>query len=148
MVEDVSALHVGKALLLRELARPGQQVEGGAQLAEVHAGPAFGQTRAELELLSLRGVLQGGESFKRLVEPLAFDRRFGADHGRLGLRVFVPALPRLEIRDVDPKPLGNPRERFLGRTRLAALDLADVLLREPIARQLRLGQTGGNAQLA
>ena len=42
---------------------------------------------------------------------------------------------------------GEPLDRLDGRTRLAALDLRDVFLGEPLAGELALGQPGGNAKL-
>jgi hypothetical protein len=44
--------------------------------------------------------------------------------------------------------LGEPFDRLRGRARLTALDLADVLLREAIAGELRLRQPSGDAQQA
>ena len=148
VVEDVGALHVGERVLLGQLACARQQVERRTQLAQVHAGPALRQACAELELLSLGRVLQTRQGFERLVETLSLDRCLRADDCRLGLRVLVPALPGLEVRHVDAEPLCNPGERLLGWTRLAAFDLTYVLLREPIAGQLRLRQTRGDAKLA
>ena len=79
---------------------------------------------------------------------MALDSGLGARDRRLDLCVLIPGLARLEIRDVDPEPLADPTEGFLRRPRLAALDLADVLLREAVPRKLGLGQPRGNAKLA
>ena len=46
------------------------------------------------------------------------------------------------------EPLRQPGDRLVGRARLPALDLADVLLREAIAGQRGLRQAGGDAQRA
>jgi hypothetical protein len=93
-------------------------------------------------------MLQAVERRQRFVEALPLDRGLGPHNGRLGLCVLVPALPGLEVRDVDAEPLRDPRERFLGRARLPAFDLADVFLREAVAGQLGLRQAGRDAELA
>src|SRR5262249_34677955 len=67
---------------------------------------------------------------------------------RLHLRVLVPGLTRLEVGNVHPQLLRDPCERLTGRPGLPSLDLAEVLLREPIAGKLRLGQAGADAELA
>jgi len=103
---------------------------------------------AELELASLRRELEACQRFKRLVVLLTLDRGLGARDRRLDLRVLVPGLSRLQVRDVDAKPLADPRKRLFRRPRLPALDLADVLLREPLPRELRLRETGGDAERA
>ena len=54
----------------------------------------------------------------------------------------------LEKLGVDAEALREPRDRVGGRARLASLDLADVLLREPRARKLGLREPGGDAQCA
>src|SRR5262249_44423674 len=48
---------------------------------------------------------------------------------------------------VDTEASGKPFDRLSCRTRLAALDLAHVLLREPIAGEIRLRHSGRDAQL-
>src|SRR5206468_7294906 len=48
---------------------------------------------------------------------------------------------------IDAEPLGEPLDRLVGRPRLAALDLADVLLGEALARELRLRHPGRDTQL-
>ena len=148
MVEDVGAFHVRETGLFGQLARARQQLERRTELSVVHAGPGLDQERAKLELLRLRRELQTVEGFQRLVELLSLDRGLGAHHRGLDLCVLVPALPGLEVRDVDTKSLRDPGERLLRRARLAPLDLAHVLLREAIAGQLRLRQPCGNAKLA
>ena len=80
--------------------------------------------------------MQTLERGERLVVGLSLDRRFGANNGSLDLRVLVPALARLEIRDVDAEPLRDPRQRLLGRARLPAFDLADVFLRDAVAGEV------------
>jgi hypothetical protein len=48
----------------------------------------------------------------------------------------------LQIIGVDTELRGQPLERVSRRAGLTALDLADVLLREPPGGQIGLGQTG------
>src|SRR5205807_8084606 len=54
----------------------------------------------------------------------------------------------LEKVGVDPEPLPQPLDRLARRTRLAALDLADVFLAEAVAGQLGLRQSGRDTELA
>ena len=147
-VEDVGALDVGKAGMLGEVARACEQVESRPKLAVRHPRPALGQERAELELAGLGRVGDAVERLERLVEPLALDRGLSPHDGGLDLGVLVPRLAGLEIRGVDAEPLCDPRERLRRRARLAALDLADVLLREAVAGEIGLGQARSNAQLS
>ena len=88
------------------------------------------------------------ERVEHLVEVLALDRRLGPGHRGLDLGVLVPRLAGLEVRGVHAEPLGDPREGLRRRPRLPALDLADVLLREAVAREIRLRQARSDAQLA
>src|SRR2546430_6079848 len=88
------------------------------------------------------------ECLECILEVLALDGRLGPHHRRLDLGVLVPGLARLQIRSIDTEPLGDPPQRLGRRARLAALDLADVLLGETIAGQIRLGQARGDAQLS
>jgi hypothetical protein len=47
---------------------------------------------------------------------------------------------------VDAQPRREPLDRLGGRAGLAALDLADVLLGEPVAGELGLREAGGDAK--
>jgi hypothetical protein len=76
------------------------------------------------------------ERLQRLLEALSLDRGLGAHNGGLDLGVLVPGLAGLEVGGVDPEPLCDPRERLRRRPRLAALDLADVLLREAVGGEV------------
>src|SRR5262249_56483169 len=53
-----------------------------------------------------------------------------------------------EVAGVGAQAGGEPVDRLLRRARLAALDLADVLLGEALAGELALRQARGHAQLA
>ena len=58
------------------------------------------------------------------------------------------AEPGLEQQPLDAEPRGEPIEHLVGRHRLAALDLAHVLLREPSSRELDLRHPRRPAQVA
>jgi hypothetical protein len=49
---------------------------------------------------------------------------------------------------VDTEPLREPLDRLLRRAGLAALDLTDIFLREPVTGEVGLGQAGVDAQRA
>jgi hypothetical protein len=87
------------------------------------------------------------ESLQHLVEALPLDRSLRARDRGLDDDILIPGLARLEVGGVDAESLRDPGERLRRRARLAALDLADVLLREAVACEIRLGQAGGDAQL-
>ena len=147
-IQDVRTLDIRETRRLRELTRANQQLEGRAKLCIVHSRPGLCQQRAELELAGLGRELQAGEGFKRLVVLLTLDGGLGTGDRGLDLGVLIPGLPGLEIGDVDAQPLADPGKRLFRRARLAALDLAHVLLREAVARQFGLRQPRGNAKLA
>src|SRR4029079_8149385 len=65
---------------------------------------------------------------------------------RLDPRPHVGRHAVLEILVVDNEPRGEPRDRVGRRPCLAALDLAHVLLRETLARELGLGQPGRDSE--
>ena len=73
-------------------------------------------------------------------------QRLGASQSRLELRSIVRRDPGRQQDWIDAEPICQPGDGGLGRTRLAALDLADVLLREARAGQLRLRQARGHAE--
>jgi len=92
---------------------------------------------------------QGAAIFSdRLVEPMLLEERVGAGEDRLGLRALVGGDAALQEPGVDPEPESEPLDRLGRRARLAPLDLRDVLLREAIAGEVGLRQTGRHAQLA
>ena len=76
------------------------------------------------------------ERLECLLEMLALDRRLGSHDRRLDLGVLVPGLAGLQVRRVDAEPLGDPGQGLRRGPRLAPLDLAYVLLREPVAGQV------------
>jgi hypothetical protein len=72
----------------------------------------------------------------------------GSRERRLEPAALLRADATLEVARVNAQPRGEPRERLSRRPGLAALDLADVLLREAAAGEVGLGQAGGDATLA
>jgi len=74
--------------------------------------------------------------------------RLGARDGRLESAAVGRREPAREQAGVDAEPSGEPLDRVRRRARLAPLDLADVLLREPAARERGLAQTCREPQLA
>ena len=67
---------------------------------------------------------------------------------RLDAAALVGRDAAAEERRVDAEPLREPLDRLGGRARLAALDLADVLLREALAGELRLRHPRSEAERA
>src|SRR5207245_10637782 len=120
---------------------------GRIKLGSRHSCRGCREEGAELVFASLRRELEACQRFKRLVVLLTLDGGLGAGDRRLDLSVLVPGLSRLQVRDVDAEPLANPAKRLFRRPRLPTLDLAHVLLREAVARQLRLAQPRGPAKL-
>src|SRR5205823_4921568 len=87
------------------------------------------------------------ELLDRLGVAVRADQRLAAGEPGLDAAALVGGdAVREEVR-VDPEPLGEPLDRLARGTRLAALDLADVLLGEPLARELRLRQAGRDPEL-
>ena len=78
---------------------------------------------------------------------MRLDESLGAGEGGLDTAALVRGDTVREIARVDIQLTCEPGNRVAGRARLAALDLADVLLGEALARELTLRQTGGDAKL-
>src|SRR5207253_2820756 len=75
-------------------------------------------------------------------------QRLGAREGSFEPGALVGRDAAGEEAGVDSEAVGEPSDRSLGRARLAALDLRDVLLREALAGELALRQPSGDAKLA
>jgi hypothetical protein len=76
------------------------------------------------------------------------DQRLGPGESALEPAALVGRDTVGEETGIDAEPLGEPVDRLAGRAGLPTLDLRDVLLGEPIAGELALGQPGADAQLA
>ena len=88
------------------------------------------------------------EGLDRLLVAVALRKRLGAREHCFDAPALVGRDAVGEESRVDVEPLREPLHCLGGRARLAALDLADVLLREAIAGELGLRQPGGDAQQA
>ena len=73
--------------------------------------------------------------------------RVGAGEKRLGLRAIVGGDAAREEPCIDAEPEREPVDRLLRRAGLPALDLGDVFLREPVAGEVGLRETGGDSKL-
>ena len=79
---------------------------------------------------------------------MCLGQRLRALEQRLDLVADVRRHTVREVLGIDTELLGQPAQRLLRRARLAPLDLADVLLREAVARELCLRQPGRDAEPA
>ena len=134
---------------LGELAGDEEELDCLAHLAFLGARPGLAGEGADLELCRSGGAdvaPGGGEELGRLQRAVRLGQRLGADEERLDPAAQVGRHAAAEERGVDAELRREPRDRLGGRARLAALDLADVLLREAIARDLGLRQPGSEAQ--
>src|SRR5581483_383633 len=84
----------------------------------------------------------------RLVETVLLRKRVRLGEDRLGLRAVVGGDAAREEARVDAEAQREPVDRLGRRARLAALDLRDVLLAEPVAREIRLREAGRHPKLA
>ena len=84
----------------------------------------------------------------RVCELVVLHEPVGPCEDRLGLRALVGGDTALQEARVDAEAQREPFDRVGGRARLPALDLGDVLLREPVAGEVGLRQAGGDAKLA
>ena len=84
----------------------------------------------------------------RLRVLMRLGERLGTRKQRLDLRPLLRRDTDGEEDGIDSEAFGEPGDRVLGRTRLPALDLADVLLGDATRGKLRLGQPRGHAQRA
>ena len=150
-VEDLRPLDVREASALDVSARLVQQLECTAQRAEAHLRAAGADERADLELQEPGGAGRRNEHVilrRGLLVAAGLDQCFRARQRAFEAPTLVGGDAVREEARVDAQAHGEPVDRLPRRTGLAALDLGDVLLREPIARELALRQAGGHAQLA
>src|SRR5205085_6619685 len=106
--------------------------------------------RPHLELGETGGEDGGAGILERrhgLVVAIGLDQRLGTRERRLDPSALVGGDAVREKLAVDAESFRQPLDRLPRRTRLAALDLADVLLRETLARELGLRHPGCDAQL-
>jgi hypothetical protein len=106
--------------------------------------------RARLELGEPGGEDGGADvevEVGGLVELVGLGERLGPRKRRLDAAPRVGGDAVREEARVDAEPGGEPLDRLGRRARLAALDLADVLLREPVAGEFALRDACRDAQL-
>ena len=104
-----------------------------------------------LEVGRARDEDRGARVLDLLERLLALVRRgqcLGAREHRLDPAALVGRDTVLQEVGVDAQPLREPLDRLARRARLAALDLAHVLLAEARAGEVGLGQSRGDAELA
>ena len=149
--DHVGALDIGETGALGESPGALEERDRLPHLSPADADRGLARQRARLELG------QPGREHRR-TDPLELLERFvvaprleesicarecGIDTSALVGRNTVRQVAR-----VDTQSVGEPLDRLGRGFRLAALDLADVLLRESLARQVRLGHPPCDAQLA
>src|SRR5829696_1574903 len=143
--EDVGAVDVRELGALRIAARLVEQLERGPNLACVGTGPGLA---AEDPDVQLDGA--GSEHSRKRLRVLLDGRgvllvgrqRVGAGENGLGARTAVGRDAAREKRRIDAQARREPLDGLRRRTRLPALDLRDVLLRETVAREVGLRQPG------
>ena len=147
--EHRGAVDVGERRPLGELARAGERGQRLVVAAELDQRPGLAEQEPELEIAragALDRLLRTGELLERLGVLVCLGERLRAGERRLGAGPVGDADAGLEEVRIDAELLGQPLERVRRRARLAALDLADVLLREPAAGEVALGQAAGDAK--
>ena len=147
--QHVGAVDVGEGRRLAQLARLLQHVECLAGQAELLQRPALAGERAQLELgrAERRELLARlAERVDRLAVGVRLAQCLGAGELRFDAGANVRGDPVGQVLLVDAEALREPGKCLGRRARLAALDLAHVLLREALARELRLGEAGGGPQ--
>ena len=149
--DDLGAVDVREDRALGDGAGAVQQLDGRPDVALLHPRPGLARAGADVELDRVRRGDRGAcllEGLDRLLVAVALRQRLGAREHRLDAAALVGGDAAREEGGVDVEPLREPLHRLGGRARLAALDLADVLLREAIAGELGLRQPGGDAKEA
>ena len=149
--QDVRPVDVGELRPFGQLAGHLEQLDGLAGVALLHARPGLAGEGAHLELgrAGRADVAPGRrEELGRLGVAVRLGQRLGPGEQRLDPAAEVGRDTAAEERGVDAELRREPRDRLGGGARLAPLDLADVLLRESLARDLGLGQPRREAQRA
>jgi hypothetical protein len=88
------------------------------------------------------------ELVESFVVPMSLEERVDASQARIHAAPLVRGDAVGEEARVDPEPCCDPLDRLARGPGLTALDLADVLLGEPLSGQLGLSQPGGNPELS
>ena len=144
---ELGAVDVGEDRAFGGRAGSVQQLDGGANIPLLHPCPGLTGERAHLELDRVRGRDCCADLCIRLDGVLVVVRlreRLGAGEQRLDTAALVGRNTTREKCGIDLEALCQPLDGLSSRAGLATLDLADVLLGEAVARELRLRQSGGN----
>ncbi len=147
--QDACAVDVREAGAVGDVARTFEELERHVELAECGARRRLREQRPQFELRA-PPRLRSGQAVKDrqgLVVPGAVDRGLGPDDKPGGALRLLRGRARLEERLVDAEPFGQPLERSGRRPGPAALDLAHVLLRDPVPRDLGLREAPGDPEL-
>ena len=148
--EDVCPVDVREGVAFDEISCRLEDRERLFDPSELGSCLGSGEQGAELEV----GILDRAQLFgpperdDGVLELSRGDRRLGARDEARHLLVLGRREARLEEPARDAQSLGEPLERRLVRAHPAALDLADVFLRETAGAELRLRQAARDAQLA
>src|SRR5207248_2841937 len=136
---------------LDEFTRAREALERRAEISEPRVRTCRAVERANLELRQARragGDEQRIELLLRLVVTAGLEQGLGARERRVEAAAPVGRDAVGQEAGIDPEPLGEPVDRLARGTGLAALDLADVLLREALPGQVALRHRRCDAQLA
>ena len=106
------------------------------------------RTSSSTEFVAETAALRLCVGLDGLAVAVRLRERLGAGEQRLDTAALVGRDTTGEKGGIDLEALRQPLDGLGGRARLAALDLADVLLGEAIAGELRLRQPGGHTQQA
>ena len=150
-VEHLGPVDVGEAAVLDDRPRLVQQGHALLDVAAEREGERLAVQHAHVELERARAHDERQRPLilgDRLVEAVLLGERLGPRQQRLGLRLLVDGDAGGQEARVDAEPAREPLDRLRRRARLAALDLRDVFLREPVAREVGLRQAGGDAKRA
>src|SRR6266566_2185984 len=148
--QHVGALDVGEIGALDDRASLIEELERLPGLAEAHERPGGPVEDTDLELGEAARAHGRDERFvvlPRLLDLACLDQRLGACNRSLEAAALVGRDAVREEAGVDAEPDREPVDRLARGPGLAPLDLADVLLREPVAGQITLRQARGDAQL-
>ena len=148
--EHLRPVDVGEAGVVRDRPAALEQLERRLDLAALHPCPGLRRERPVLELRGAGG--QDGrarvlELLDRLRELLGACQRLRAGEHRFDAAALVGGDALLQEAGVDAELDGQPLDRVARGAGLAALDLADVLLREALPGEVGLGQARGDTEL-
>src|SRR5262249_26189773 len=139
--QHVRALDVRELRTLGQLSRVLEQLQRVAHRALAHPRRPLARERAHLQLARSRREDRSSHVLERLeclgVAP-CLEQRFGARDRGVDAAALVGRDTVREEAGVDTETSRKPFDRLPRRARLAALDLAAVLLREPVSREIRL----------